>query len=62
MKFGLGLMIESPHDLSIIIAQIQETLTNSNFPFKVDIVEFKNFAESYKSGYQRDKVRLFTEA
>lgn len=52
----LDLMIESDTDLSSLVSQLQEQLTNSNFPFKVDLVELRDFAESYREGYQKDKV------
>ena len=52
----LDIMVESPHDLSGVIEQIKERLTNSNFPYKVDIVEYKHFADAYKASYRTDKV------
>lgn len=53
----LDLMVESETDLAEQISQLQEMLTDSDFPYKVDLVEFRHFAESYKAGYQRDKQR-----
>ncbi|MEQ3723672.1 nucleotidyltransferase domain-containing protein [Alcanivorax sp.] len=52
----LDIMVEASVELSELISQLQEQLTNSNFPYKVDLVELKDFAESYQSGYQQDKV------
>lgn len=52
----LDLMAESSSDLSSLIYKLQENLSNSNFPYKVDLVQYSNFAESYKPGYQQDKV------
>lgn len=58
-KFSdLDLMVESPKDLSRQIGDIQEKLTNSNFPYKVDLVQWSDFAESYKSGYLKDRKAL----
>jgi len=54
----LELMVEAPADLAQSISLIEEILQNSNFPYKVDLVQFKDFAESYKPGYHRDKTRL----
>ncbi|MFK8138007.1 MAG: nucleotidyltransferase family protein [Bdellovibrionales bacterium] len=56
-KFSdLDLMVESSNDLSNIIGLIQEQLSNSNFPYKVDLVQFRDFAESYKENYQNNKT------
>lgn len=52
----LDLMVESSEDLSKEIGAIQERLSKSNFPYKVDLVQFSEFAESYKDGYFRDRV------
>jgi predicted nucleotidyltransferase len=58
-KFSdLDLMVENSLDQFSVIAEIQENLINSNFPFKVDIVRYNDFAESYKPNYQKDKVRF----
>jgi uncharacterized protein len=53
----LDLMIEASTDLSSLISEIQEKLSNSNFPYKLDIVEFHDYAESYKPSYYKDRVR-----
>jgi len=56
-KFSdLDLMVESSEDLSREIGAIQEQLSKSNFPYKVDLVQFREFAESYKEGYFKDRV------
>jgi len=58
-KFSdLDLMIEADNDLSALIGELQEQLTQSDFPYKVDLVEFRHFAEAYKAGYLRER-RLF---
>ena len=49
MKFGLT---EQQYQY------IQETLENGNFPYKVDIVQSKDFAESYRESFERDKVEI----
>lgn len=51
----LDLMIEAGNDLSALLGEIQEQLIQSNFPYKVDLVEFRTFADAYKPGYMRDK-------
>ncbi|MGE0631429.1 MAG: nucleotidyltransferase family protein [Parachlamydiales bacterium] len=58
-KFSdLDLMVESPTDLSKQIGEIQEILSNSNFPFKVDLVQWSEFAEAYKSNYLRERTKF----
>lgn len=52
----LDLMIESDHDLSSELAEIREVLINGNFPYKVDLVQLSEFADSYRPGFERDKV------
>lgn len=54
-KFSdLDLMIEAAQ--KIAVSAIEETLQKSNFPYKVDLVFYDEFAESYKPGYEKDKV------
>ena len=57
-KFSdLDLIVESSEDLSSAVALVKENcVDSSSLPFSVDIVEYKNFAESYKAGYKKDKV------
>ena len=54
----LDLMVESDKDLSNLIGELKERLTESNFPYKVDLVEFRHFAESYKADYLQER-KLF---
>ena len=52
----LDLMIEGPsHDQ--LIHQLQEKLQTSNFPYKVDLVKFEEYADSYKPSYLKDRIR-----
>ncbi len=48
-------MVESTEDISRQLSRIQETLENGNFPFKVDVVQEKDFAESYRGNFEKDK-------
>lgn len=52
----LDLYIESKDDISKEIDQIEETLIESDLPIKVDIVLSSNFAESYRTSLDSDKV------
>ncbi len=54
----LDLMVSAGDDISSQVGKIQELLEEENFPFKVDIVEDKNFAGSYRDSFDRDKVLL----
>lgn len=52
----LDLMIESDQDLSSEISRIREEITESDFPYKIDLVMYSDFAESYKPSFEKDKV------
>ncbi len=52
----LDLMIESSQKNDALIGLIIEELENSNFPYKVDLVHFSDFADSYKKSYLNDHV------
>ena len=56
-KFSdLDLMVEHDTDLSKVVSNISEFFEDSNFPYKVDLVEKRNFAKSYLPSFERDKV------
>ena len=58
-KFSdLDLMVDSAMDISSSIGRIAEVLENGNFPYKVDMVQSREFAESYRKSFERDKVEL----
>ncbi|MFW7382126.1 MAG: nucleotidyltransferase family protein [Oligoflexus sp.] len=58
-KFSdLDILIESQDDLSLLIGFLSEKLEESNFPFKVDLVDARELANSYKKSVERDKVLL----
>ena len=52
----LDLMVETDSEELIELGPFQECLENSDLPFKVDLVDFQEFAEAYKAGYLRDKT------
>ena len=54
----LDIMVESELDLSRQISMLKEKMSNSNFPYKVDLVEYKYFADSYKKLYEKEKVQF----
>lgn len=52
----LDIMVENDNvDFSTQVSNIRDAITDSNFPYKVDIVLFSEFADSYKPGYLKDK-------
>lgn len=60
-KFSdLDLMIEGVlgSEVEKKVGEIQEALVIGNFPYKVDIVLFNQFAESYKNKYQVEKIKF----
>lgn len=58
-KFSdLDLMIETTQDLTLMVGNIKETLSNGNFPYKVDLVLLSDFAASYLEQFEKEKVLL----
>jgi predicted nucleotidyltransferase len=51
----IDLMVESTADLRQVIGAIHEAIVESSFPYKVDIVELKDFAKEYKSNFESEK-------
>lgn len=59
-KFSdLDLLIRGDDSLKPLLFKIQETLEESNFPYKVDIVFEKELAESYRENVEKE-LRTFT--
>ncbi len=54
----VDIMVESQKDMMREISIIREKMSNSNFPFKIDIVAYSDFAEAYKSSFEKDKILL----
>ncbi len=54
----LDLLVESEKDLSNVISQITEIVEEGNFPYKVDIVQARSLADSYRSNVNHDKIKL----
>ena len=52
----LDLMVESEADLTKEIAEVKEVFEESRLPIKIDIVDLKSFAQSYRPGFEKDKV------
>jgi predicted nucleotidyltransferase len=52
----LDLMVESPLDLHGLVSEISEQLVESDFPYKVDLVELRRFAKSYLENFYRERV------
>lgn len=56
----LDLMVETHGNpqLSKSIAEMQELLSKSQFPYKVDMVSLSEFAESYLENFHQEKIRF----
>lgn len=55
-KFSdIDLMVESSEDLSQLIGEVHEKIVESSFPYKVDLVEWKNFAHEYRANFEHEK-------
>lgn len=52
----LDLMIECEVDVTRELAELKEVFEESRLPIKVDLVELKDFAQSYRAGFEKDKV------
>ena len=58
-KFSdLDLMIESQEEQKSEIGKLNEIFESSNLTIKIDIVQLKNFAASYKDNYLKDRQLL----
>jgi predicted nucleotidyltransferase len=52
----LDLMVEGSLDLQGLVGEISEQLVESDFPYKVDLVELRRFAKSYLEDFYRERV------
>ncbi len=59
-KFSdIDIMVESTQDLTQLIGEIRESIIESTFPYKVDIVDLHDFASAYRHNFESEKI-LFT--
>ncbi|WP_035518267.1 nucleotidyltransferase family protein [Pseudohaliea rubra] len=54
----VDLLIEGSGKPRQLVGEINEKLTESNFPYKVDLVLEADLAESYRDGVMREKIPL----
>lgn len=54
----LDVMVESDKNLFQLLGKIEDTLIESDFPYKVDLVERRLFSKSYLAGYLNDRIRF----
>lgn len=52
----VDLMIEATDDITSLLCELRDELSNSNFPLKVDLVPIAEFPSEYRARYERDKV------
>ena len=58
-KFSdIDLMVESERDLTVLVGKVREAIIESNFPYKVDLVELKYFAKQYRNSFDSEKVLI----
>lgn len=56
-KFSdLDLMVEGSTTNTLNLPTLHEKIQNSNFPYKVDLVHYSEFADAYKPSYEKDKT------
>lgn len=55
MFSDLDLMIDGPKKCLFEISKIQETLSNSNFPYKVDLIFIEDMATAYLDNYYKER-------
>lgn len=56
----IDVLYEIPWPLSsALLSQIQEDLEESRLPIKVDLVDIKNLAVSYREGVFKDRIEVF---
>ncbi len=54
----IDLLVVSQESVSSFLHELEEVLETSNFPYKVDLVEEKDLAMSYRDSVSKDKIRL----
>lgn len=58
-KFSdLDLMIDSQQDFTRELGNLKEIFEESNLPIKIDVVQWKDFAENYKESYLNDRKKF----
>jgi predicted nucleotidyltransferase len=51
----VDLMVEASNDLSQLISEVREAIIESSFPYKVDLVDLKDFANEYRVNFEAQK-------
>ena len=54
----LDLMVVSDEPLESVLGELREVLEEGNFPFLVEIVEERNFADAYRPNYLSERVHI----
>lgn len=59
-KFSdIDILFESSHEISLgQLSQLREALEESDLPYKVDIVNVHDLADSYRNNVLKDRVEL----
>lgn len=54
----VDILVRSDKELMRLIGLISEKLEEGPFPYKIDIVEEKNLADSYRESVFRDRIKI----
>jgi len=54
----LDVLVECPGDMAGLLSQVRDDLEQSELPIKVDLVEARYLADSYRENVKRDRVRV----
>jgi predicted nucleotidyltransferase len=54
----IDILVDSAEDLTSIISAIAEECEDSNFPYKIDIVDDRFLADSFRPSVLRDRLKL----
>lgn len=54
----VDVLYESSENISQLVSEIRENIEESDFPFKVDIVEVSSLASSYKDKVLKERVSV----
>ncbi len=54
----IDVMIESDKRVDVLVSEILEYFSKSNFPYKIDLVQLEDFSDTYIENYQKEKVLI----
>lgn len=54
----IDVMVSSNKELNKLLSERKEFFENSNFPYKLDLVFWNEFADSYKDNFHKEKIEV----